>query len=143
VGPFKIFERNRFCFCFYKQNWVCKKLALSATPCFSDGPTVRTVRMRGSQTQSLCQFQICQRRRRRRRGVAGDFDPTHYFSFTFRHCGGVLRLWRAAALHACKKSPPCKTVPTETLSNAKRDRSPVRAMAQATTTIYIVHSLCF
>ena len=98
MGPFKIFERNRFYFCFYKQNWVCKKLALSATPCFSDGPTVRTVRMRGSQTQSLCQFQICQRRRRRRRGVAGDFDPTHYFSFTFRHCGGVLRLRQRCTL---------------------------------------------
>ena len=31
-----------------------------------------------------------------RRGVAGDFDPTHYFSFTFRHCGGVRR--RCAAV---------------------------------------------
>ena len=28
-------------------------------------------------------------------------------------------------LHVCKKSPPCKTVPNETLSKEKRDRSPV------------------
>ena len=100
MEPFKIFESNKFCFCFCKQNWGANTCTF-CTPGFADGPAVRTVRMRGTwQTQSLCQFQICQRRRRRwrrrqrRQVVAGDFDPTHYFSFTFRHCGGVRRRWR-------------------------------------------------
>ena len=97
MWPFKIFERNRFCFCFYKQNWGANTCTL-CTPGFADGPAVRTVRMRGRH-KVFANFKYVKDGgggTARRRGVAGDFDPTHYFSFTFRHCGGVRR--RCAAV---------------------------------------------
>jgi hypothetical protein len=116
VGPFKIFERNRFYFCFYKQNWVCKKLALSATPCFSDGPTVRTVRMRGSQTQSLCQFQICQRRRRRS-GATAAWRVT-----SIRHTTSRLRSAIAAVCYGCGVRQRCTLAKNHHLAKLSRLR---------------------
>ena len=97
MWPFKIFERNRFCFCFYKQNWgtntctLCTPavsqtaLQLGLCECVADTKSLPISNM--SKTAAAA----------RRRGVAGDFDPTHYFSFTFRHCGGVRRLAAAVA----------------------------------------------
>ena len=96
MWPFKIFERNRFCFCFYKQNWgtntctLCTPavsqtaLQLGLCECVADTKSLPISNM--SKTAAAAATAAAARR-----VVAGDFDPTHYFSFTFRHCGGGVR----------------------------------------------------
>jgi hypothetical protein len=146
LGHFKIFERNLFYFYFWHQNWVANTCTLCTTG-FAGGPAVRTVRIRGRH-KVFANFKYVKdgggavARRRRRSGATAAWRVTsiRHTASRLRFAGGSVAV---AALHACKKSPPCKTVPTETLSNAKRDRSPVRAMTQATTTIYIFHGSCF